>query len=621
MRFFTMKRGWLATVSTLSLVWACGEDAKPTANPQAGHGGAAGVSGSTARSGGGGLSGRSGSGGTVAGNGGTAARAGSTSVDNEGGAETSGAGGTDIGRGGEGATTGGRGSRGGAGGSSGDGAGGDRGGRGQNGSSGGHGGGVAGMSELAGGQAGSGEAGADGGAAGESGAAGAPSASLSISNLVIERNPNMTISCYVSWVTDEPASSEVDFGAGSYAFRIRDTTLVTQHRVLVIGMHAATEYEIKATSATSAKSGSAEGTFTTGALPSDFPLPTLAVNDDTKTQPGWTLMNVSLSAHPSLAVIYDEDAVPVWYFVDGPNADTRGDVAVRFIGNGVLIGAQTGEPARQVDLSGAVVWEGPENALPSLETHDIGKTSTGNYLINTDYWVTIDKAQWIDAFVQELKPDLSEAWSWHLFDHQAPAGTRGDVCHGNAMTLDETNDVLYYNCRFLGLLKVDRTTGNIVWRLGGSYDTTTYGPGDFSFSPPESQFSDTHDPEVHADGTILVYDNGGYDNHSSGVYHSRVVEYQVDPAAKTATRTFEFPGTFNADAWYTSNWYSIIFGDADRLPNGNILVDAPVFTAGQASRAFEVTRQGEVVWQIALPSGFASYRAERIAQPLVERLR
>ncbi|HEY3495604.1 MAG TPA: aryl-sulfate sulfotransferase, partial [Polyangiaceae bacterium] len=138
---------------------------------------------------------------------------------------------------------------------------------------------------------------------------------------------------------------------------------------------------------------------------------------------------------------------------------------------------------------------------------------------------------------------------------------------------------------------------------------------------PESRFEDAHDPELRDDGTVLLYDNGGFLNHSPGEYHSRVLEYQLDEEAKTATRTFEFPGDFDVDTWYKEEWYSAIMGSANRLANGNILVNAPGGLSTRVTRIFEITRSGEVVWQIMLPAGVNSYRARRISPaPLVESL-
>src|SRR3954466_6095782 len=130
-------------------------------------------------------------------------------------------------------------------------------------------GGAAGLGAAGGGAGHANGAGTSGGtAAGNGGGAGAaPLGALTLTGLKIEANPNMTISCFVSWTTAEPASSEVDFGETSFTSRIRDMTLTTDHRVLVIGMHAQKAYKLKAVSATATASGSVEGTFTTGMLP------------------------------------------------------------------------------------------------------------------------------------------------------------------------------------------------------------------------------------------------------------------------------------------------------------------------------------------------------------------
>ena len=102
-------------------------------------------------------------------------------------------------------------------------------------------------------------------------------------------------------------------------------------------------------------------------------------------------------------------------------------------------------------------------------------------------------------------------------------------------------------------------------------------------------------------------------------YHSCVVEYRIEEAAKTATLVWEFPGDFTVDPWYRDNWYQLQWGDADRLPNGNVLITAGDRGPGTESRIFEVTKEdGEVVWEFRLGPDLSIYRSDRITPPLVK---
>ena len=202
-------------------------------------------------------------------------------------------------------------------------------------------------------------------------------------------------------------------------------------------------------------------------------------------------------------------------------------------------------------------------------SHLVGKLATGNYLVSVelDKTVTNGSTKIDDQQIQELTPSNTVAWSWKLFDHIPPSGSREELCHANTLRVDEAAGFVYYNCRYLGLFKIDRASGDIIWRLGGSYDKTSLGAGDFTYAPEAARFSDAHDPELNDDSTVLLYDNGGF----AGVggtttnYHSRVLEYQIDQTAKTVKVSWEFPGSFAVDAWYKNSWYSPYWGDADRL--------------------------------------------------------
>lgn len=79
-------------------------------------------------------------------------------------------------------------------------------------------------------------------------------------------------------------------------------------------------------------------------------------------------------------------------------------------------------------------------------------------------------------------------------------------------------------------------------------------------------------------------------------------------------------GNFQVDPWYTEVWEAPFWGDADRLENGNVLVTAGTRGPGRETRLFEVTREGDVVWEFAWPADIGSYRAQRFAPPGIEFL-
>jgi hypothetical protein len=473
------------------------------------------------------------------------------------------------------------------------------------------------------------------GAGGSSDPGTAPSA---ITGLKIEANPNSVLSCFVSWTTDKAASSTVQFGQGSLQWEISDAALTTTHKVLVIGMKAQLTYMIKAISANSGGSVSATGMFTTGALPAQIPVGKVMINDATRAQAGWTLMNVqkgqgdtrARSDFPPYIVMYDSDGQPVWYYVDGTMPDIGGAVSAQLTDKGVLVGPSwnssftTGPLPIEVDFAGNTVWQCPASVCANGKnyTHHASKLSNGDYML-IEY---IMSGSLQNPIFRELTPSNQIVWS---LDYASlvppPAGSSGDWCHANAISVDIAKNAVYANCRWAGLLKTTYQNPTKQWLMQGTYIKTKI--GDITFSPTTAAFSDTHDPEIHDDGTICFFDNGGYGTNATGgsttMFRSRAVEYQVDEAKKTATLVWEFPGNATVpDAWYTNNWYTPFWGDVDRLPNGNHLVAAGIRSPTVESRVFEVTKDDrKVVWEFRFPPDYGVYRADRITPPLITAIK
>jgi hypothetical protein len=151
--------------------------------------------------------------------------------------------------------------------------------------------------------------------------------------------------------------------------------------------------------------------------------------------------------------------------------------------------------------------------------------------------------------------------------------------------------------------------GERLWTLGAGGDFDLVDP-DGTPLADEHWFHGAHDPEIHpqADGTlrILFYDNG----YTRGVQpaYSQLLELIVDPNEGTATRTWQ---------WTEPGWYEPVWGDADELPDGGVLIGrGHCGGCGEAdtSQIVEVDRTtGEVDWRLRFDAPrWGIYRAQRI---------
>ena len=137
-----------------------------------------------------------------------------------------------------------------------------------------------------------------------------------------------------------------------------------------------------------------------------------------------------------------------------------------------------------------------------------------------------------------------------------------EIIRNDAPGLWRAGDLLL-SLRSLNLvIVVDPVEGKVRW---------TWGPGELLRQ---------HQPTVVQGDHVMLFDNG---EESRG---SRILE--VDP------RTDKVVWTYKGKT--PSDFFSIIRGGNQRLPNGNILI-----TDSEAGRALEVTRAGEVAWEYYNP--------------------
>ena len=151
-----------------------------------------------------------------------------------------------------------------------------------------------------------------------------------------------------------------------------------------------------------------------------------------------------------------------------------------------------------------------------------------------------------------------DAWEYYsVADWTEPTGVNppNDFDHTNALDFDlDSNYIVSF--RAMGAIdKIDRTTGAILWQLGGRLNQFTMS-GD-----PLGGFSGQHCVRVLPNGHLLMFDNGL----GRPAFNSRAVEYAIDENAKTATMVWQYLPM--------PSGYSAIVGSVERLSNGNTLVE------------------------------------------------
>ena len=208
----------------------------------------------------------------------------------------------------------------------------------------------------------------------------------------------------------------------------------------------------------------------------------------------------------------------------------------------------------------------------------------------TPAWAVMDCAiHEVDIATGEL------VFEWHAADHidldesyaTEPTGDAHvyDYVHANSIEPLPDGDLLVSARNTCAVYRVSRSTGQIVWRLGGKRSDFAMGAG--------ANFGYQHDVRLQADGTYTLFDD------ESAPGHSRAIVLRVDETARTATLVREYRRP--VDILSTSQ------GNMQVLPNGNVFV-------GWGSQAWlsEFRPDGTLLYDATFPSATQSYRDYRM---------
>jgi len=202
----------------------------------------------------------------------------------------------------------------------------------------------------------------------------------------------------------------------------------------------------------------------------------------------------------------------------------------------------------------------------------------------------------IGLVVQEIDEYRTVIFQWRSFDHfkitdathENLQDTLIDYVHANSIDLDYDGNILISSRHLDEITKINRQTGDIMWRLGGKNNQ-------FTFTNDTLRFSHQHAFRKIPNGHYTLFDNGNF--HSPPF--SRAIEYNLDQTNKTCTLVWQYR--------HTPSMFSFAMGYAQRLSNGNTVIG---WGSGNPTMT-EVDPEGVIVYELAFPNGIVSYRAYR----------
>jgi hypothetical protein len=205
----------------------------------------------------------------------------------------------------------------------------------------------------------------------------------------------------------------------------------------------------------------------------------------------------------------------------------------------------------------------------------------------------------LDGIVQEVDIESGEGlFEWHSLEHvsldesytKPPKNPKSpfDYFHINSIEVDDDSNLLVSSRTTSTVYKIDRESGEVIWRLGGKGSDFEMGPG--------TRTAYQHDARRQSDGTLTIFDNG--DIKKDELSYGLVLELDEEKMRATLVRRYAHPDRRLAGTQ----------GSMQVLPKGNAFIgwgSNPLFS--------EFSKDGDLLFSAAFPPEVESYRAFRSA--------
>jgi hypothetical protein len=302
-----------------------------------------------------------------------------------------------------------------------------------------------------------------------------------------------------------------------------------------------------------------DGTYWVRCLPPDFPTITVDAHPEVGAPtPGYYLVNGS-----TYAMVLDTNGTPVWY-ARGPSVidlDAPAPNVLSLSPNDTIPYGWSNAVRFDVHALARLTTTSVAAVGSPTDAHELRLLPNGHYLLFS--YVTRNDVDLTglgslgaheniaDCVAQEIDAQENLVWSWAASDHVDPIReslellesiVNGedvvDPFHCNSIDVDDGGNLLLSLRHANAVYYVDRASGQVEWKLGGTPYNKDGAPYIAVTADPEGTFSMQHDARFAASGGVTLFDDHGA---TAGV--ARAVEYAIDHEAATASFVWQFPGT------------------------------------------------------------------------------
>lgn len=256
---------------------------------------------------------------------------------------------------------------------------------------------------------------------------------------------------------------------------------------------------------------------------------------------------------PGYPIVLNSYGTPVWYLTGLPFS---GDNVEVIPGQDQVAWSNHGPYSLYSPASRAVSYLAPPVDPP--DPHELYTDSQGNSWmisipVKSGYDLTslgYSESDIVNCVVQELDSSGKVIWSWDASEHVSPLESNKlryvmtdqgqqavDVYHCNSVDVDpaNTNNILI-SMREIGVVLVDKTTGTIQWKIGGTKASNMDGEPDLTTQgDPEGTIQGQHDARFAPNGDISMFDD-----HTGLTGAARAIEYNIDSNSDTASMVWQY---------------------------------------------------------------------------------